>query len=59
MEKKKRTIKPQKFSTKGELVDDQNERELTAEETVIKDNPYKTPPSNITNKGREDDNEKG
>lgn len=59
MSQRKKRIKPQQFSTKGELVDDQNERELTAEEDILKENPYKTPPSNITNKGQDPANEKG
>lgn len=56
---RKKNIKPLQFSTKGELVDDQNMRELTAEEDIIKDNPYKTPPNNLTTKSHEYDNEKG
>lgn len=55
----KKDIKPLQFSTKGELVDDQNMREVTAEEDILKENPYKTPPSNITNKGQDPADEKG
>ena len=33
--------------------------EITAEEDILKENPYKTPPSNETNKSQEFGNEKG
>lgn len=56
---RKKNLKPVQFSSKGELVQDQNQRELTAEEDIWKDNPYKTPPSNLTNKSHQQDNEKG
>jgi len=59
MTQRKKTIKPLQFSTKGELVEDQDERELTAEEDILKENPYKMPPSNETNKGHEYGDEKG
>ncbi|NLK00228.1 MAG: hypothetical protein GX318_03185 [Clostridia bacterium] len=51
--------KIQTFTTRGELVEDEEERILTGEETILKDNPFKTPPSNVTNKNREYDGEKG
>lgn len=56
---RKKNLKPLEFSTKGDLVDDQNMREITAEEDILKENPYKTPPSNVTNKSQEYGNEKG
>jgi|LFRM01.2.fsa_nt_gb hypothetical protein len=56
---RKKNLKPLQFSTKGDLVDDQERRELTAEEDILKENPYKTPPSNATNKSQEFGNEKG
>ena len=40
-------------------MEDEEERILTGEETILKDNPFKTPPSNVTNKNREYDGEKG
>lgn len=35
---------------KGELVRDHASRRLTAGEDIIQDNPYKTPPNNLTGK---------
>ncbi|MHB1128186.1 MAG: hypothetical protein ACYC2T_14775 [Bacillota bacterium] len=43
--------------TKGEMVQDPAARDLTASEEIILDNPYKTPPNNLTTKG--DEREKG
>jgi hypothetical protein len=43
---------------KGELVRDPASRRLTASEEIIKDNPYKTPPNNLTRK-RHSPGEKG
>ncbi|NLO89444.1 MAG: hypothetical protein GX088_03840 [Clostridia bacterium] len=62
MEKKRKfkgKFKADQLSTKGELVRDQEERILTGEEDILQDNPFKTPPSNLTNKNREYDLEKG
>ncbi|WP_227764429.1 hypothetical protein [Zhaonella formicivorans] len=35
---------------KGELVRDPASRQLTASEDILSDNPYKTPPNNLTRK---------
>jgi|GEM_PF-1145226 len=43
---------------KGELVPDPASRELTAQEKMLKKNPYKTPPNNLTTKS-EINNQKG
>ncbi|MHB1419376.1 MAG: hypothetical protein ACYCX4_07250 [Bacillota bacterium] len=37
--------------TKGEMVQDPQARGLTASEEIILENPYKTPPNNMTTKG--------
>jgi len=59
LSERKRKLKAQQLSTKGEMVEHQDERQLTAEEDILQENPYKTPPGNLTNKDRERDNEKG
>ena len=54
----KEKLKADQLSTKGELLRDQRERILTGEGNILRDNPFKTPPSNHTNKNREYDLEK-
>lgn len=49
-EDKKLKAQPQMTTFKGELVQDQASRSLTASEDILKDNPYKTPPNNLTTK---------
>jgi hypothetical protein len=50
---KKLNIKDNMKSFKGEMVDDPDSRKLTAAEHDIKrENPYKTPPNNLTSKNR-------
>ncbi|MEW6662855.1 MAG: hypothetical protein ACOY9Y_00510 [Bacillota bacterium] len=51
---KKQEIRPQMFSRKGELVKD----DLAHQAQTVKENPYKTPPDNLTSK-RGHDREKG
>jgi len=59
LSERKRKLKAQQLSTKGEMVEHQDERQLAAEEDIFQENPYKTQPGNLTNKDRERDNEKG
>lgn len=47
-EDKKLKTPVQMDTFKGELVRDPASRQLTAGEDIIKDNPYKTPPNNLT-----------
>lgn len=35
---------------KGELVEESTDRYLTGDNKMLKNNPYKTPPNNITSK---------
>ena len=42
--------KPETVTSKGELVRDDTDYKLTENEKSWRDNPWKTPPSNITNK---------
>ncbi|MCF8010498.1 MAG: hypothetical protein K9L17_05995 [Clostridiales bacterium] len=54
MSKKKRQNQQKTF--KGELVEERTPegfRDLAAEEEHAKENPYKTPPNNLTNKAKD------
>lgn len=55
---KKLKVPPVQKQFKGELVLDSASRELTAQEEMLKNNPYKTPPNNLTSKSKMD-NQKG
>lgn len=45
-------------TTKGELVQHPKETSIAAKGRELKNNPYKTPPNNLTSKGKETE-EKG
>ncbi|GAW92082.1 hypothetical protein [Calderihabitans maritimus] len=43
---------PRLLHSKGELVDDETGKELVRSEKILRHNPYKTPPNNLTTKRR-------
>lgn len=50
--KDKHTL-PMSSHTKGELVDDKDDRDLVISQKEKYNNPYKTPPNNLTSKDHE------